>query len=121
MPTIQLVAHTHISGIIYTIWCSAHDPAGDDSPSQWFWYLYFSDHNLNSLSSLKYLFNLHIYSSQIANAVVAYIHANDYVAFICLLYLTLSIAYVNMLIKMYYIGSLLTCLTSTNLIIEFIT
>ena len=33
---------------------------------------------------LKYLFNLHIiYSSQIANAVVAYIHANDYVAFIC--------------------------------------
>ena len=33
------------------------------------------------LSSLKYLFNLHIYSSQIANAVVAYLNANDYEAF----------------------------------------
>ena len=32
-------------------------------------------------SSLKYWFNLHIYSCQIANVVVAYIHANDYIAF----------------------------------------
>ena len=41
------------------------------------------DHNWN------YLFNLHtIYSSQIANAVVAYIHVTDYVAFICLLFPT---------------------------------
>ena len=56
---------------------------------------YFSDHNLNSLSSLKYLFNLHIYSSQTANAVVAYIHANYCVAFICLLFAMLEIAYVD--------------------------
>ena len=40
------------------------------------------------LLSLKYLF-IHIFSSQIANAVVAHIHANDYVAFICLLFPTL--------------------------------
>ena len=39
---------------------------------------------------LKYLFNLHIiYSSQIVYAVIAYIHANDYIAFICLLFPTL--------------------------------
>ena len=51
--------HTQISEII-NWWCSARNAAGDDSSSQWFWYLYLSDNKLKTLSSLKYLFNLHI-------------------------------------------------------------
>ena len=68
------------------------------------------------LCHLKYLFNLHIiyfshvhiiiemsrYFKQIANALVSFML--DYIAFICLLFHPLSIAYV-MLIKMYCIGS----------------
>ena len=102
VPVIKLVAHTHISGVIdghsacadvghaqisgiIDLKCSARDAAGDDSGfGAYIWQIL--DHNWNSLSSLKYFFNLCIYFSQIANSVVAYSHANYYVAFICLLF-----------------------------------
>ena len=46
--------HTHFWN------CSARDAAGNDGSLQWFFYLYYSDHNWHFLSSLKYLINLHI-------------------------------------------------------------